>query len=588
MQAALLASANLIVICSPRSVASRWVNEEIKNFAALGRAESIFCLIVEGEPHSADPSRECFPPALFAAGHHEPLAADVRPGQDGKSAAKVKLLSGLMGVGYDELRQREAVRKQRRLAIVAAFATLGLVFTTALAVFALISRAEAIAQRDIAERKTMTAERTVSFVKSLFEVSDPSEARGQTITAREILDKGARDIREGLQDEPAVKAELGTTLGEVYSGLGLYRQGDRLIREMMRLRHGDAATRTRQLLAFADAQARAGEYPGAIRLYGQALNSAKNPSQPREDLVPRILIGLGEALSATDKFAEAGNAIDQALKLDITRLGPAHPDVARDLEAHGLNWFYSGEIGKAQISYERALAIRLKAQGGLHPRVPENQNTLGAIAYMRGDSRAAAKRYQQALNAYMRVLGPDHPEVANTANNLARILLERRRYREALPLLERAVAINLRERGSDHDDIIFPFSNLALVKHELGDVRAARELLKQAASTARRHRHRALGPVLADLASIECGAGRTAEALRLLDESAQLALRDYKADPWRKAWVDNSRAFCLVKQRQQPPATELLKTSTKAILMKWQPESHFGSIALSRLGSVER
>ena len=105
-----------------------------------------------------------------------------------------------------------------------------LLFTAALAVFALISRQEAIRQRDLAHRKTLTAERTVDFVKSMFAVADPSESKGATVTAREIIDRGAARIDRELRTEPAVRAELQTTLGEVYANLGLLDRGSADIR----------------------------------------------------------------------------------------------------------------------------------------------------------------------------------------------------------------------------------------------------------------------------------------------------------------------------------------------------------------------
>lgn len=112
---ALADSRNLIVVCSPRSAISRWVNEEIKAFRALGRSHRIFCLIVDGEPHAAaNPGHafsECFAPALRGDADFEPIAADARPRKDGKDGAKLKLIAGLLGLGLDELKQRE---KQRR------------------------------------------------------------------------------------------------------------------------------------------------------------------------------------------------------------------------------------------------------------------------------------------------------------------------------------------------------------------------------------------------------------------------------------------------------------------------------------------
>ncbi|HYP02745.1 MAG TPA: toll/interleukin-1 receptor domain-containing protein, partial [Pyrinomonadaceae bacterium] len=65
---ALRLSRNLIVICSPRSATSHWVNEEIKLYKSMGREDRVLCLIVDGEPNASDRPElglaECFPPAL--------------------------------------------------------------------------------------------------------------------------------------------------------------------------------------------------------------------------------------------------------------------------------------------------------------------------------------------------------------------------------------------------------------------------------------------------------------------------------------------------------------------------------------------
>jgi len=117
-------SACQIVICSPNSANSHWTNEEILTYKRLGRENRIFCLIVDGEPGTDH--AECFPPALrFKMGTDgvlsdepaEPIAADARPQGDGKLNAKIKLIAGMLGVGFDALKQRELVRQKKRKAI---------------------------------------------------------------------------------------------------------------------------------------------------------------------------------------------------------------------------------------------------------------------------------------------------------------------------------------------------------------------------------------------------------------------------------------------------------------------------------------
>ena len=110
-------SETMLVICSPASAASRWVNEEIRQFRNSGREEQIFALIVDGDPAADEGPDVCFPPALVESEdgtRREPLAADVRRYADGKHLSKLKIVAGILGVRLDELRQRDAQRRLRR------------------------------------------------------------------------------------------------------------------------------------------------------------------------------------------------------------------------------------------------------------------------------------------------------------------------------------------------------------------------------------------------------------------------------------------------------------------------------------------
>lgn len=123
---ALANSENLLVICSPASAASQWVNEEIREFVRLGRQSQIFCVIVDGDPASTEPGVACFPAALAEAGLHEPLAADVRKWADGKYLAKLKLVAGMLALPLDQLRRRE-LQKQRKFRVLVALASIAVV-----------------------------------------------------------------------------------------------------------------------------------------------------------------------------------------------------------------------------------------------------------------------------------------------------------------------------------------------------------------------------------------------------------------------------------------------------------------------------
>ena len=122
--AALERSDFLIVLCSPNAVASKYVNEEIRRFKAMGRADRVIPVIIAGEP--GDPDAECFPESLrfklasdgtLSAEREEPIAADARPGRDGKIIAKQKVVAGLLGVGLDEIMRRDEQARRRHVLI---------------------------------------------------------------------------------------------------------------------------------------------------------------------------------------------------------------------------------------------------------------------------------------------------------------------------------------------------------------------------------------------------------------------------------------------------------------------------------------
>ena len=118
------------MLCSPAAAKSRWTNAEIEEFKRNRPEGCVLAAIVAGEPFASDmPGREaeeCFPPALRhkfdrrgrpTGKRAEPLAADLRDDGEGRRLGFLKLVAGMLGVGLDELVQRETTRRHRRLAM---------------------------------------------------------------------------------------------------------------------------------------------------------------------------------------------------------------------------------------------------------------------------------------------------------------------------------------------------------------------------------------------------------------------------------------------------------------------------------------
>ena len=574
-------SAFLIVICSPNGARSRWVNEEIRAFIAMGRRDRIRLIIVGGEPMSDDPEVSALPPAILEGAEGEPLAADARPGQDGKQGAKLKLLAGVLGVPYDDLRQREAARRQRRLAIIAGASSLGFAVTTGLAIAAVIARQQAEEARRVAEQRTMTAERTLSFVKGMFRVSDPSIAQGEgeKITAREVVDRGARMLETGLESEPAAKADLGVTLAEVYNALGLYQRGYKIVGATLKLKHDQGDVRVRQLTTLGETQALLGDYDSAAENFRRAQSLLGAP-RVTQALRARVLFDLGQVKSGQGDTKGAEGLLRDALAIDRSLGTEGRSDVARDLEALGNNnAFYARDLEAARKLVMEALTIRLAVEGENSPSVTDDRNILASISYRNGDLKGAEALYRGNLARDERVLGPNHPDIGGTLNNLARVLIDRRRFAEAGPLLERAIAVEEGQRGKKADDLVFVYGNLAIVRSNTGRAADAARLFDHAGALGRETEHPMLGPVLTDAAQSACASGDARRGLGLLDQAAPLIAQDHGATPWRSAWLQTVRGACLMQAGRRAEGEALIRKNALEVGKRWAAETFIGKAA---------
>lgn len=220
---ALEQSRTLIVICSPDSARSQWVNEEVLTFKRLNRSNRILALIVRGEPNAEDkpgvPSdAECFCPALqyewidgeLSSRRAEPVAADARPIGDGPRDAFLKLIAGVLGVSFDTLKRRELQRRNRRLMLASAAALLLTLIVGSLAVAALIGwdRADQLATKN---KDLATQERDARLDVQL-RLAEAERDKGLQLCTQGDVDRGCLWLARSLATAPADAADLRWTI----------------------------------------------------------------------------------------------------------------------------------------------------------------------------------------------------------------------------------------------------------------------------------------------------------------------------------------------------------------------------------------
>lgn len=630
ISAALANSASQIVICSPQSAQSKWVNEEILAFKRLGREDRIFCLIIGGEPNATDmPGRadeECFAPALrYKLGadgqlsdvRTEPIAADARKGKDGRNSAKLKLISGILGVGYDSLRRREQQRRNRRMFWFSCAAMGGMVLTSGLATYALIQRTAAQRQTARAVAESRTAKETARFLVDLFKISDPSEARGNKVTAREMLDKGAARIDQDLAKEPAIQATLMDTLGTVYMGLGLYSQArpllDRTVATRRRLEGVDPLDLSDSLRHQGDLLALQAEYDKGEKAYREAIRLESTPPETHQSKVELAdsLYGLGTLLAQDGRYPEAEKTLRTALLQQQLLYGASNPSVARTLkdlaravadggdlnaalplmqnavnmeralrgnEPHpdlaevlndmGLLLYENGDLTNAERYYRESLAMNRRLLGDKHPEIANGLENVAMTMQDRGDLAGAQVLYQQSLDMRRELLGEEHPDVGRTLANLALLQYDRGENKEALANMLEVLAIYRKVYPADNPEIARTLNNIGSWLTLAGDFEQANRYLTEGLDMRRRlfdDKDPNIGSSLVTLAMLRVAEGKDSEALGLAENAKAIDTAALSADHWRTAIAESAEGAALTGLGRYPEAEARL-THSYAIL----------------------
>jgi tetratricopeptide (TPR) repeat protein len=629
----LRASACQIVICSPRAAKSRWTNEEIIAFKRLGKAHRIFALIVDGEPGASENPEtadlECFPPALIhelgednelSDVRSEPIAADARPGKDPRQAAKLKLLAGMLGVGYDDLRQREVQRRQRRMMVLTTAAFVGMTITSGLAVTAYLARLEAEEQRRIAEIEAETARQTTQFMVGLFEVSDPSESLGNTITAREILDKGAERIETELNDQPVIQATLMDTMGSVYTSLGLYEPATTLVSQALDKRiglHGRGHPEVvRSLNHLGEVQTLNADYAEAERNLREALKTGRELFGDEHAEVAATISELASVLTLQGEYDSAEPLIREALAIRRSLYGLVHEDIAESLEDLGLNMYDQGnledavgelhkaiemrrelhgerhpdlaiaignlalvladlgQLQEAEDLYEEALQMQRELHGDAHPEVAFALNNVGTVRHQRGDLLGAEAAFSEALSILRDLLGDTHPRVAATISNITLVRYDSGDVAGGVESARRTLQLERDILGAEHPDVSISAVILAIGLTETGEYEEAEVLLDQAIST----RKAALGedhPMFAVAqvvkANLLIAMDRQREALTLAEQAKSTLLQVFPEDHWLVAFASSAEGAALGNLGSYEEAETLLLASLEPLELALVP-----------------
>ena len=409
----------------------------------------------------------------------------------------------------------------------------------------------ALKQRNIALMKQGAADRTAQFMVSLFELADPGVNRGNSVTVREVLDRGAAQITTKLEPDPAIRADLLTVMGQAYSGLGLYDSAKKLLGDARADQQRAAvppASRVRTLVASGTALYLAADYIRAEQLLRAAVRDARNELGADDPLRSEALAQLADVLVQLERYPEAERICEEAMSADRKRGAEGTGSLARTLDTLGRAYFFSNDLSDAEKTWRDALGLHRQASGPRSALTAQALNNLAAAVYQSGRIGEAFGLFAEALPVYREVYGVEHPEVAVLLHNMGDAALMLGRIDEAEPLLRQALAMLEKFKGGSHDDLVAPLNLLAMIDGYTGHMDLARAEIHRAETIARiPHQGVLLDEVLLNRADLEIRAGKTAAAATPLAESRRLLESTYPIDrhpdeAWRYSLWDTVEA----------------------------------------------
>jgi eukaryotic-like serine/threonine-protein kinase len=461
------------------------------------------------------------------------LAADIQ-----RHLRVEPVVAGPPGAGY---RAGKFVRRHRFGVAAASVALLGLVaFGVTMAVQA----------RRIAKERNR-AEKVSQFLTDLFRVSDPGQARGNSVTAREILDKGAERIEKELSSEPEVQAQLMGTMGYVYTNLGLYDKAEPLFAKSVETR--------RRILGEED--------PATLA----------------------SMEGLAFVYERQGRYPEAEKLDHVTVEKRRRILGEEHPDTLFSMERLAV-------VIEREGRYQEALDLQLKVLEARRRALPENdQATIWSIQNVAADYewlgryKEAEPLFRQAYELRKRILGADHPFTLWVMSNLGRLENKMGRYDEAERLLREAYESRQRVLGPEHQDTLGTLGDLCGTYEHKGLFKEEEKCLRKAFEGMRR----AMGEdypstlVLKDsLAGSLVALGRLAEAKAIYLEVLESRRRLLGPENPRTMATTNNLANVFSEEKNYREAEKMYRQVLEVDRRVLGPDAVNTLYALLNLGSV--
>ena len=375
------------------------------------------------------------------------LAADVQRYLDGEPVAA--------RAGNRAYRWRRTARRHALSLSLAAAA----VVTVAVYAGTLVAQnrkiARALAAANVQREK---AEQVTAFTLGLFQASDPRQGRGDTITARALLERGEARAN-ALERQPEVQAEMLDVIGRVRSDLGAFPEARPSLERALAIRrrllgdsHPDVA---RSLATLARLDHLTGRFADAERGFRAALALQRAALGDSAAATRTTMYEFAGALHSSGRYAPADTVFAEWERLAAAYPGRRDAQYADQLEALGQFVVArargdSVALRRAERHFREALAIRRALFGPRHPLVAFGEERVALAAWTRGERAEGEALFRSALATLRAVYPEGHPDLAILLSEFGNRLAESGRREEGLAMLRETLVIARRYLGEEN------------------------------------------------------------------------------------------------------------------------------------------
>ena len=385
-------------------------------------------------------------------------------------------------------------------------------------------------ERDKAKLEAQKAEQVSQFLESIFKVADPSESRGDTITAKELLERGAKKINDELDNQPDVKATMMDVIARVYMNFGSYDKADTLFSDAYKIRRSlytdNSLEAANSLNNLAETSIWNGKYEDAHAFLNKALKLQDKFLDENDSKRLHGLNNLAYLLSLQGNYNESDSVYKIVIDLYKKNNQSNSPELFTVMNNRALVLHENAKYKPSEKLFKEALELQKKYYGSKpHPELSTTTYNLGELLRDEGEFDESEKMFRQSLAMDIKLHGIDHPDVAYSMQGLASVLRQKGNYEETLKFDNECLRIRKKFLGPNHPDVAYAYFNLGLLNFEIQNLDEAEKNYTSVLEIQKKSNEEnlsAIGKTIGQLAEVKYFKGDLTKAEKLLNESDRL------------------------------------------------------------------